>query len=281
MGRFNKFLKSVVLCISEARDLGEFDRYTFYDHTKSYIAAPPDALYVDEKNLGEYYVPNLCGVIITTNHKTNGIYLPPDDRRHYVAWSECAKEEFDQAYWDALWRFYDDDGRRHVGAYLAQLDLSDWNAKAGPKKTDAFWAIVDAGRAPEDSELAQVIEMLENPDAVMLSDIVNEANNRPELMDFGTWLMDRKNRRLVPHRMEACGYQALRNDAAADGKWRISGRHETLYAKRELPMRDRLEAARALVARRREPESPKGPETALRLFSPTGAPEPPPPGGRA
>src|SRR6266851_1914763 len=33
LGRFNAYLKSVILRISEARDLGEFDRFAFYDHT--------------------------------------------------------------------------------------------------------------------------------------------------------------------------------------------------------------------------------------------------------
>ena len=35
MGRFNDFLKSVILRISEARDLGEVNRYAFYDHMKT------------------------------------------------------------------------------------------------------------------------------------------------------------------------------------------------------------------------------------------------------
>ena len=34
LGRFNGFLKSVILRVSEARDLGEFDRFAFYDHTE-------------------------------------------------------------------------------------------------------------------------------------------------------------------------------------------------------------------------------------------------------
>src|SRR3954453_9484313 len=34
----------VILRISEARDLGEFDRFQFYDHMKSYTASPPDTL---------------------------------------------------------------------------------------------------------------------------------------------------------------------------------------------------------------------------------------------
>ena len=82
LGRFNGFLKSVVLRISEARDLGEFDRFKFYEHLKAYTASPPDVLRCDEKHLREHYVFNCCGVVITTNHKAGGIFLPADDRRH-------------------------------------------------------------------------------------------------------------------------------------------------------------------------------------------------------
>ena len=48
MGRFNGFAKSVILRISEARDLGDVDRYQFYEHLKIYAAAPPDVLRVGE-----------------------------------------------------------------------------------------------------------------------------------------------------------------------------------------------------------------------------------------
>jgi hypothetical protein len=52
-GRFNGFLKSVILRVNEARDLGEGNRFQFYDHMKAYTAAPPDVLRVDEKHLRE------------------------------------------------------------------------------------------------------------------------------------------------------------------------------------------------------------------------------------
>jgi hypothetical protein len=32
----------------------------------------PDVLSVDEKNLREYYVPNITGVVITSNHRLDG-----------------------------------------------------------------------------------------------------------------------------------------------------------------------------------------------------------------
>jgi len=47
LGRFNGFLKSVITRVSEARDLGDADRFAFYDHMKSYTAAPPEVLRVD------------------------------------------------------------------------------------------------------------------------------------------------------------------------------------------------------------------------------------------
>jgi hypothetical protein len=242
LGRFNGFLKSVVLRISEAKDTGEVDRFKFYAHMKSIMAAPPDVLRVDEKNLREYSVFNVCGVVMTTNHKTDGVYLPADDRRHYVTWSEAKKEEFPETYWKSIWAWYEEGGYGHVAAYLAELDLSGFNPKATPPKTGAFWAIVDANRAPEDAELADVLDKLGRPDAVALDMLVKEAD-----FDFYTWLRDGKNRRNIPHRLEQCGYIPVRNDAADDGLFKINNRRQAVYARTGLSFRGRLEAVRKLT----------------------------------
>lgn len=139
LGRFNGFVKSVILRLSEARDLGDVDRYAFYEHLKIYTAAPPDVLRCDEKNLREHAVQNIFGIIITTNHKTDGIYLPPDDRRHYVAWSTATKEQFRDDYWKALYGWYGiGGGIRNVAAYLATLAISAFDPKAPPPKTAAY-----------------------------------------------------------------------------------------------------------------------------------------------
>ena len=160
LGRFNGFVKSVILRISEARDLGEVNRYAFYEHIKIYAAAPPDTIRVDEKHLRECPVFNCTGVVITTNYRTDALYLPTDDRRHYVAWSALTSEDFPADYWRKLWQWYQQGGFAHVGAYLAHMDLSDFNPKAPPRKTDAFWSIVDANAAPEDAELADALDRL-------------------------------------------------------------------------------------------------------------------------
>ena len=242
LGRFNGFLKSVILRVSEARDLGDVDRFQFYDHMKAYTAAPPDVLRVDEKHLREHSVFNCCGVIITSNHKADGIYLPPDDRRHFVAWSDLAKEEFPPAYWNGLWEWYARGGCGHVAAYLAKLDLSAFDPKAPPPKTAAFWDIVDANRAPEDAELADVLDEMGNPDATTLIQIADAAAG-----EIQAWLRDRKNRRAIPHRLEKCGFVPVRNGDAKDGFWKIRGARQVVYGKSAVSISDRFRAARKLT----------------------------------
>jgi hypothetical protein len=244
LGRFNGFLKSVMLRVSEARDLGDSDRFGFYDHMKAYTAAPPDVLRVDEKHLREYPIINCCGIVITTNHKTDGIYLPADDRRHFVAWSDRTKEDprFQGNYWKDLWAYYADGGLEHVTAYLLNRDISKFDPKAPPPKTAGFWAIVDANRAPEESEMADLLESLGDPKAIALGRIQSMAEG-----DLATWINDRKNRRAIPHRLEKCGYTPVRNpDAPTDGLWKIVGKRQVVYAKADLSPHDQIAAAREL-----------------------------------
>ena len=243
LGRFNGFVKSVIVRMSEARDLGDVDRYALHEHLKPLIAAPPDVLRCDEKNLREHAVLNVCGVIVTSNH-IDGLYIPPDSRRYFVAWSDATREETDPQYWTDLYFWYEhENGFGHVCAYLRELDLTDWNSKAPPPKTQAFWRIVDAGRAPEDAELADALDAIQWPQAVTVSQLCVYASD-----PFREWLQDRRNARQLPHRMEAAGYIGVRNDGAKDGQWVVLGKRQTIYAKRELTIRDRISAAMSLAA---------------------------------
>jgi len=241
LGRFNGFVKAVILRISEARDLGDVDRYGFYEHMKVYTAAPPDVIRCDEKNIREHSVMNVCGVVITSNHKTDGIYLPADDRRHFVAWSELSKETFSENYWRDLYGWYGAGGIGHVGAYLASLDLSGFDPKAPPPKTAAFWDIVDASRAPEDAEIADVLDSLGNPAVVTVGQLCIYASE-----SFREWLTDRRNSRQIPHRMEAAGYVPVRNDGQTDGRWKVDGKNVVIYGQRQASVRDRMVAAATL-----------------------------------
>jgi hypothetical protein len=168
--------------------------------------------------------------------------LPTDDRRHFVAWSDLTKDDFVDDDWTGLWHWYDHGGDRHVAAYLAELDPTEFDPKAPPPKTAAFWDIVHANAAPEEGELADVIEGLGNPYAITLEKIIYRAPD-----DLAEWLRDRRNARRIPHRLENCGYIVVRNESAKDGRWKVSGRNQTIYGRADLPPRDRIAAAARLA----------------------------------
>jgi len=123
---------------------------------KSLIASPPDVLRVDEKHMHEQAVFNVTGVIITTNDKNNGLYLPEEDRRHFVACSAAKISDFEPGYFSRLYGWYETGGYEAVAYYLANLDIAWFDPKAPPPKTQAFWDIVSASRSPEDAELADL-----------------------------------------------------------------------------------------------------------------------------
>ena len=108
---------------------------------------------------------------------------------------DLVKEDFSQDYWNWLWHWYKSEGGfGHVAAFLAEYSLSGFNPKAP--------TITDAHRAPEDAELADVLDKLGDPEVEIM------ARAKSGLAEFYLWLRDRKNRRITEHRMEKCDGQA-------------------------------------------------------------------------
>lgn len=241
MERFNGWRKCLLLHVSEARDLGEVNRYSFYDHSKDIIVAPPNMVLIDEKNTKPYLIPNVCGVVITTNYKTGGLYFPADDRRHHFCWSNLTPADFPEGYWNELHRYYENGGYADIAAYLWSYDLADFDPKAAPPKTPAFWEVVNSNRPAEEVELSDALEKLGWPNAVTIERLSVVADP-----DFVVWLRDRKNRARMPRRFEECGYVAVRNPDAKDGLWRINGHKQVPYARAELSPRDQFQAVQQL-----------------------------------
>ena len=241
LGRFNGFLKSVVLRISEAKDMGEFDRFKFYDHMKAYMAAPPDVLRVDEKNLREHSVVNVCGVVMTTNHKTDGIYLPADDRRHYVAWSDA------------------DEGRLHRGLLERSLGLVRAR-RLRPRRRLSRRArplgLQPEGAAAQDASLlgdrrrqprARGRRTRRRPRRASATRTPSRWNAHPRRPAESTNGYSTAKTGAPPHRLEQCGYVPVRNDAREDGLFIVNGRRQVVYALSRLPMSERLRTARTLA----------------------------------
>ena len=142
--------------------------------------------------------------------------------------------DFVKGFWPGFWAWYNAGGMADVVAYLTEYDLSKFDPKAPPRKTEAFWQIVGVGAAPEEAELADILDALgakENaldadgkpcgPVVTTLAKVLGKAEG-----DLFEWLKDRKNRRVIPHRFEACGYTPVRNSDAKDRLW-VIGRQAT------------------------------------------------------
>lgn len=249
---FNDYLKAVIMRVSEARDIGDVSKFQLYERMKVMSAAPPETLRVNEKNRPAHHIANIVGAIITTNDKNNSLYLPADDRRHYVAWTDAQHSDFDSqpgagdahVYFDGMYRWYETEGGfEDIAAYLATRDLSGFNPKAPPLKTPAFWAIVEAGRQPEESEIADALDRLNNPPAITVDCLMTGADG-----DLALYLRERKNRKAVSHKIHAAGYEVIRNDTVKDGMWVIKGARKVIYASNSLTVAERHKAATRLAA---------------------------------
>ena len=77
------------------------------------------------------------------------------------------------------------------------------------------------------------------PDTLTLSELAAKAHD-----DFSEWLRDRKSARRIPHRLEECGYVAVRNGDAKDGLWKVDSKRQAIDAKAAMSLHDRVAAAR-------------------------------------
>lgn len=251
---FNPFAKGVLLRVSELRDLGDRNRNNFYEHMKTYVAAPPHTIFVSEKYRSEYPIPNVVGVIYTTNNRTGGLWIPEDDRRHYIAWSELKQEDIPPGYFKDYYAWlYGGGGQEAVAGLLLAHDLSGFDPGEKPRQTAHMRNMVDASQSSEFDEFWTVLEQLEWPAAVTIQDLVVQANRgltRVEEMtsgesDFAYWLKDRRNKRQLPYRMEEAGYVKVLNPKATTGKWKSRGAAITIYVKTALSEEGKVAAAEA------------------------------------
>ena len=165
LGRFNGFVKSVILRVSEARDLGEFDRYAFLrPHEGVHRRAARRAARRREEPARVLRASTSAASSSPATTRPTASTCPPTTAG--ISWrgrrsrrptsrtttgAGCTAGTATAA-------------SRHVAEYLASRDLSGFDPKAPPPKTEAFWEIVNANRAPEDAELADVLDALGKTD---------------------------------------------------------------------------------------------------------------------
>ena len=249
---FTPFLKSSILRVSEVHEMGA-KRFAFYDSTKDWCASPPETLTVADKHVKEHSIMNAVLVIFTSNHKNDGLHIPAEDRRTFVAWSSRKKGDLSEAFWsDYDHKIKHEHAAEHVAAYLATRDISKFNPGAAPPKTAAWEEIVANGTEPAEDDLRDLLDKMgfepwdmdgptHKPDAVTIGEIVSRNDCPKSLRDLFT---DPGKRRVVGHRMESAGYGSVTCPDDTEGRWRVDGRRQMVYARNDMSRREQVHAVR-------------------------------------
>jgi len=229
---FNEFAASVLVRISEAANLAEMTKWAFNEKTKVLIAGNPDTTSINPKYGQKFTVRMFCGVIITTNHLSSGIYIPAGDRRYDVI--ECATmremgfsdESIMRAYFDDLWGWFNlDGGDTHVAAFLNARDISKFNASNGQRKTAAHKTVVSAGLVG-DAWLDDILNDLNYPDHIGANIVISMAESKG--------MKAQEARAKLSNAMDRAGYSVNRNYASSDGRWIINRVKFIVYSKKEI-----------------------------------------------
>jgi hypothetical protein len=241
---YNPFVKAVVVRVSEAHDLGDIDRYKYYEKIKTLTATPPDTIMYNDKYIKSYPVTNCFLMITLTNHR-DSMFLPPDDRHTYVIWSEAKPKTSN--FWSSHWKWYRNEGGfNDIAAFLQDYDLTDFNPAAAPELTQEYLDVVSSNIPQESNELSDLLDRIGRPKAISVKSLVGAMGEGFEYIQ--TWLKDQKNARKIPHRFKDCGYVKIDNrDRPSHRTWMIGGVSTVLYVHEDLLPQEKVQAAKDFV----------------------------------
>jgi hypothetical protein len=263
-GKFNTHMRSVVMRISEVRNFGEtgMNVFKFHEAMKTVLASPPLTHLINGKHMPEYHIPNIVGVVMTTNYQTSGLYLPSDDRRHYVCTTQLTASDLPADYFVGFWHWLRTGGIEHATAYLMTLDISGFDPKQTPPKTAGFWAMVQNSSPPEDVELQSAIVMLRDMHGAKFCAFTLGMIREVAEPDLRAYLADKRHRPHLSDKIDRLGYPAFPNVTAEDRLWPMpvkrgasfgstlpSGKkfeRVRIYVQKDTPVKVALEAIRRL-----------------------------------
>ncbi len=231
---YNSFVASTLVRISEAANLQDMSKWAFNERTKVLIAGSPDYCVVNPKYGSQFHVRMHCGVIITTNHLSSSIHIPPDDRRYDVievaTKIEMGLEDYEKRkkYFSDLWDWFLDGGAEHVADFLHKRDLSKFSASNGQRKTLAHQIVIASGFSGDDW-LHEIIEEFPSHTGIRTDWLMQRAVAKGQ--------RESDVRRTFTHALGRLGYVHYPNlftdkgEKNKDGRWLIGKKRVNVYVK--------------------------------------------------
>lgn len=153
-GQWGYHLEAEIMVLNELKESGGATRRELANHLKPVIAAPPNYLPVNRKNLAPYDVANRVFVLAFSNERSP-ISLDSGDRRWFCLWSTAPKMLDAEA--KGFHHWLETGGYDAVARVLHDRDVSKFNAGATPPITDFKVSLTEHGLS---SAEAYIVELL-------------------------------------------------------------------------------------------------------------------------
>jgi len=241
---FNEAAASTLLRINEAADARDTNRWALNESLKNLIAGSPDWMRINPKYGRTYTVRLYGGIVVTTNHLTSSIHIPPDDRRYDIieaadkASMGLASKADEEKYFHELWGWFKAGGAQHVAAWLRQRDLARFSPNTGQRKTAAHARTVSVGQV-QDHWLSDALEAMRGEEDIDFPEVVRSDRIVQHAIDHAGMKVAELSR-LMPHAMDRAGYVQVVSKRS-DGRWSLTARgamgdpvkrRVTVYARR-------------------------------------------------
>lgn len=249
--QYRPWVETLMLTIDEVRPAAEeFRATTFYNILKPLIAAPPDTLPLNDKYAKLRYVINLLRVFITTNDWL-ALFIPDNDRRMFIMNSPLQPNWQPAGYFEAYWAWLEEgNGAWAVARWLAERDLSTFNPKAPPPKTQTWHAVSSSWDSSEHEPVQMALEEIGRPNVIITSELL-ALQCEAVGFDYRAQLESAvRNPRKLANRMSEAGYTLV---PPTGQRWEFEGaarriRSKTAFVRRDLGWS--MEEARAAVRER-------------------------------
>lgn len=231
MGKYNGFMKNVLLVINEVRAAESTNR-AFYEAAKTIIATAGETISVEEKFMNPIHIPNLVHVVMTTNNPMS-MYIPEDDRRVYLMWS-FNDTVFSADYFNNLVKYYQGGGFEAISNFLAKRSLKHFDAGAKPPMTRGKSAVLIKTTETMSDEFGEMMQRYseEMDDSVIFpKDLMAFVNARA--FDDKEELLKKIKSKAFSHRMNELGYVPITNPKGTE--WASKSRKfrsRTAYVRR-------------------------------------------------
>lgn len=124
LGSYTDWAKGRKLIVVE--EMQTYGRRELENRLKPYLASPPEMVPISEKYVALFEVPNIMAMVFLTNHD-NAIPMSKQDRRYFVAWSECRPKS--AAYYAKMVEWQEGGGAALVARWLLSRDISKFDAR--------------------------------------------------------------------------------------------------------------------------------------------------------